>query len=497
MNHTDEITALHNVHFFWGNSGWLTYALKIIQLRDHLEPTEETQLATHVDVLKQYLDENGISCSQRLFLETACFIPGSRRGIHPPLVVLQPNRGGFSLARLKEAAGWVEHCEAVITNLYRLSEDRLERILNYTKLSKPDNLNDPRQTIDLILNMTGDWTIRSIQQTLRDLYQHISLDDAQVTANYALRLLQNKLEMDCEIALEILEYLVVYHPVVLQAHHAALLSLDVFYPGYLYRDALPETSSRIIHILNTVNERDTDHLLLLNLAWSGTQLAQTQFGMWKDTPPDWWEKIYEEYPLEAGWEITTSGQRRNLYFQQCYALVSNPNPGETRVFVPREDTCPWCHQPLENVFSLDLTDVRLNFLGIDGTKLNILTCSSCLPWSVIFGKVDYAGNATWSAFNPSDPPMRSTEYFALSNTLTLANEPRNPFEAQLCEYGQSQVGGFPTWVNDADYPICPDCGQRMVFIGQIQTCDIEPGEGCTYGFLCKSCQLTATFYDQT
>lgn len=49
-----------------------------------------------------------------------------------------------------------------------------------------------------------------------------------------------------------------------------------------------------------------------------------------------------------------------------------------------------------------------------------------------------------------------------------------------------------------EYPECPDCSRRMMFIGQISNEDFDRNmEGLFYMFLCDDCGSTATHYQQT
>jgi hypothetical protein len=62
----------------------------------------------------------------------------------------------------------------------------------------------------------------------------------------------------------------------------------------------------------------------------------------------------------------------------------------------------------------------------------------------------------------------------------------------------SQIGGHPTWVQDAEYPACSNCGKTMPCIGQISCGDVGPrSEGIFYAFLCPDCAMTASTYQQT
>jgi hypothetical protein len=77
---------------------------------------------------------------------------------------------------------------------------------------------------------------------------------------------------------------------------------------------------------------------------------------------------------------------------------------------------------------------------------------------------------------------------------------RSPFFAadQFLPTSFSQLGGHPTWIQDASYPACPDCENTMMFVAQLDHDDIEDfSEGLFYAFLCPNCRTTATTYQQT
>jgi hypothetical protein len=61
----------------------------------------------------------------------------------------------------------------------------------------------------------------------------------------------------------------------------------------------------------------------------------------------------------------------------------------------------------------------------------------------------------------------------------------------------TQIGGMPTWVQDTAYPTCPDCGQTMRFLAQLDNGHFRGHEGTYFAFLCSTCRVTATTYQQT
>lgn len=86
--------------------------------------------------------------------------------------------------------------------------------------------------------------------------------------------------------------------------------------------------------------------------------------------------------------------------------------------------------------------------------------------------------------------------------LVLSGESRHYLEtanwSTLPGVAFSQIGGFPTWVQDAEYPGCPDCSETMPFVGQISNEDfLEFAEGIYYAFHCPKCNVSATGYQQS
>ena len=60
-----------------------------------------------------------------------------------------------------------------------------------------------------------------------------------------------------------------------------------------------------------------------------------------------------------------------------------------------------------------------------------------------------------------------------------------------------RVGGEPTWIQDADYPVCPGCTRTMSAVGQIAVEDLWNAEGICYLLWCDPCAISAVVYQQT
>lgn len=291
-----------------------------------------------------------------------------------------------------------------------------------------------------------------------------------------------------------------------------------FLPGWLYLGAQPSVTARLLLLLGDPAYREYRNLILFCLGWIGDDLVQARFHSWREQPPSWQSDIYnapEEYPLEAGWEVTATGKRRNLYHTSCYELTavsvsgwtgsSNVAPITTSLY--HEDHCRWCGRPLVTAWDIDLREPRCGSIVDDGSRLRIAECLWCSAYATIFTDIDLDGGSVWSAANGSKPytlnriaddgNMPPVE----SHCLAIGSLRRTPYEAvgrfSLSETGISQLGGLPEWLQKVAYPICPSCSRHMLCIGQIAWDEIyQDGMGISYGFLCLDCGKAASIFQQ-
>ena len=60
-----------------------------------------------------------------------------------------------------------------------------------------------------------------------------------------------------------------------------------------------------------------------------------------------------------------------------------------------------------------------------------------------------------------------------------------------------RVGGEPTWIQNPQMPLCPDCGESLAFVAQLDIADITNGEGLVYLFWCDRSAVSAVVFQQT
>lgn len=288
----------------------------------------------------------------------------------------------------------------------------------------------------------------------------------------------------------------------------AFATQGLLLPSWLYLGASPSATRHLLNLLDQPASSLPLNGILLALAWAGDELVRDQFRTWRESPPPWRSELYVapyDYAVEAGWELAPEGGRRELYHQTCYELVPVDEPELTpsthvvAVSTPTEVVCGWCGRNLVALLDVDLRDPRSAFLvdesdsttTMHGTRLRLAHCLWCSAYATLYTDVDLHGGVAWSAANEAMPRILEQVGMGAEDELpppaprrlVLGPKRRTPFEAvgrfMVDETGISQLGGHPEWIQDAEYPLCPDCQRRMICIGQVSWEDLEDAEGST------------------
>lgn len=493
MNTIDIVKALHDIEDL--SSGWASHIGKFITRRKKLLPADEHFLQRNVVLLQNYLLAHNKPLPDALLLETACFVPGFRRNIEPPLDVLHEKRGGFSESRLREAAEWIEAAQKFLQRFDNFPATRINRMLHLIDDMASDFDGNVYEFLSRYSTYYGEARhYDDFQKEMFAYFRELDQSEVEQLAQYAIDL-WNADEQNHNIARRLLERLTCLLPDKFPPIHMQMLQAGIEYRSILFRDADLAVSEALVERLS--NQMGSKYMNFLLFVWGKDVFVEKQFRHWLNQPPAWWEERFIRYPLEAGWELTPDGQRRKLYFDTCYPLVPTETKHTTHVATTRNDVCLWCNQKLQNLLDLDLTDPRTGFLHIEGTRLRMPCCPWCHAFKTQFFEVDYAGHAKWSHYNDAEPPSHIESYPPIVSTLSLAANPRGIYEAVVMEHGQSQVGGYPFWINDALYPECPSCKRHMMLVAKVQWMDVEPAEGWSYAYLCSTCRITAANYDQS
>lgn len=171
-------------------------------------------------------------------------------------------------------------------------------------------------------------------------------------------------------------------------------------------------------------------------------------------------------------------------------------------------TCGVCGGPLHRLLTLDPVPPGL---GVSPTRLTLATCLSCLGWEApsLAYRHDAEGlpvslDLKETRVQPQfpSPPLRAAQVRLASTPprwrwqdWAMSNEREN----------LHRLGGYPAWIQAAEYPECPDCGAPMPFVLQLDSylSTEDGGEwlwgngGIAYVFWCDSCRVSAAFWQCT
>lgn len=187
-----------------------------------------------------------------------------------------------------------------------------------------------------------------------------------------------------------------------------------------------------------------------------------------------------------------------------------PGPVQTLLFGGRSRaSCSLCGGALHRLLVLDPVPPGL---GISRrTRLEFATCLSCLGWErrSLFYRHDDDGFPLNIGYDgppvrPEFPcgPLREAE-------ISLAHTPRRWFwQAWGCSNSRenlSRIGGEPCWIQDAEYPTCPQCESTMCSLFQLDSNlpTADGGEllwgsgGIAYAFWCDGCQVSGLLWQCT
>ncbi len=278
----------------------------------------------------------------------------------------------------------------------------------------------------------------------------------------------------------------------------AAFEAGIFYPRILYQDTPADIRDKLIELLDKGEpDKNLVNNYLVALAMAGDDTVAEYFKKWEDAPKPWRETLYVgpyQYAEEGGWCIE-DGKKRQLFFDECYALEKSENaaPEENVYGGTADEKCPFCESSYVNVLVLDGRDERLSFLGLHG-KIKIKYCEGCIPWSgTVFCKYTEDGESTVLHHEDGE------DYFCEDEDLN----DRTPFvlskkmvpKCYCDEFERCAIGGRPAFLDDASYAVCPECGKKMMHLAQLgvdwTTC------GTHYIQICRDCHIAAVQYQQT
>lgn len=201
--------------------------------------------------------------------------------------------------------------------------------------------------------------------------------------------------------------------------------------------------------------------------------------------------------------------------QKLHPTWSLPAPGQpsTRLGGATAASCSSCHSEMHHLVTLDPVPDGLGVSGL--ASLELATCLSCLGWEQprMFYTHSQAGKP--SSIGPEGEPVRP-QFPIGPLKLTQVRLAPTPPRWLWQEWGASngreslhRVGGASSWIQNAEYPACPQCGATMSFLMQLDSnLPLERGDdaqdewmwgsgGIGYGFWCDACKVSGWLWQCT
>ena len=240
-----------------------------------------------------------------------------------------------------------------------------------------------------------------------------------------------------------------------------------------------------------------------------TKKRRSYFTSCIKTPRPWRKKLYvgtDFYAKIGGWSFDETGERKSLVFDKCLTAVRvkdgakkngerasggvNLNADEpVRIGRPTGQKCEFCGCEMLDMLRLKADEPRLAFLNLKHDAI-FRCCPTCIGSVVYFCKrgadgeleLSYKGEGfTESYFSQEDMARLCDMKFKLGGEVS-------PFYGCFGEL-DTTVGGYPQWVQDAEYLVCPSCGGTMKHLAQIPFGEMIGGEGVIYMQICEKCEV--------
>ena len=291
----------------------------------------------------------------------------------------------------------------------------------------------------------------------------------------------------------------------------AAAAAEIYCPPELYFGAPKDVRDALVRKLASLqdNAKNTLNDLLCALAWQGDEQTTQLFYELYQNPRPWRQKLYagtEVYAQIGGWSFDRMGERKSLVFNKCLAAVRvkdgtekncelansgvNLNADEpVQIGRPTGQKCEFCGCEMLDMLRLKASEPRLAFLNLKHDAI-FRCCPTCIGSVVYFCKrgadgepeLSYKGEGfTESYFSQEDMTRLCDMKFKLGGEVS-------PFYGCFGEL-DTTVGGYPQWVQDAEYLACPSCGGTMKHLAQIPFGELVQGEGVIYVQICEKCEV--------
>jgi hypothetical protein len=444
-------------------------------------------LLRHAATLRRQLRvPNPEAINQRL-IEVACFAPSwsspLRKGRRSPSAALDILDSGVRTeTKLRDVTHWIEWALERLLIMRHLPEpvrrelpiaegDNLEVIL---AISQFVNANSP-------VPRSIDRAIRSLGQ--ENVFELVEATVAMLEASEAM----------FRIAEPILAAVASLFSGALNDFQGRLADLPAGWfilGGAIFYKAPPAVSAKLLEIGHQLGFSENAEGLQRSLAWIGDAAVQHQFQAWRAEGVKLGKSFVEpyRYALEAGWELTMDGQRRELTFPIAFPveLASDEAPRSSDVLKiggKLDESCGSCGNPLSRLIELDVSDQRLVSFSMSG-RIQIPVCLPC--YGVTFAEQVPKQGLRWSAASTGQPKAESL--WLRRTSVNLGVRTSTPIEGLYT--GGSWIGGYGSWHNDAVYPNCPRCSLTMRFLARIDL-NAFGVVGLCHAFVCTDCRTSA------
>ncbi len=442
----------------------------------------EPGIEGHVQALKEYLASTGRPEADPFLLRLALTVPGRQRGVVPPVKALELNGNGFTDRRKQEAAGQIDRLNEVLSLARRflsgLSTDTSQAL---------------RQLADIAVapadKASSDWL---------DQIQSLSTEESGKVSAIALQCLENIARPVHELGVDLLESLACFRFEPLGSDICRLLrTKGIFWLASLYRDAGESEANALLDLLEEANDTLAINHLLLCVAWTRSNIAVERFRDWSQQSPSWASLLHvppADYLPSAGWCLNANGELHDLISMNCHRLqpADRAGPDAIRCFIPCRQKCPGCESPTVVLF--DFTTIQAELP--ENAPVKVYCCLYCSMFEPTF--VRYFLDQSWEWLPSEATNPRTFDFVIKPRNVSLVMEKCPPFASEkVFELDDATaIGGVPMWLQDAEYPHCPTCGNWMTFLAQHDNSAVQ-NEGIFYAFFCPSCKMSAVNYQQT
>lgn len=278
---------------------------------------------------------------------------------------------------------------------------------------------------------------------------------------------------------------------------------DILYPPTLYRNASEEIQNKLIALLLQPDCKYASHILSC-LAVIGSDKVREVFYELENNPLPWRKNLYVNpsfYAGLGGWTFDDSGNKIELIYKECYSIVNEDREDNAvRIGEALAEKCSVCKCQTINILTINGTDERLLFLGINGT-LKIPICPNCASMcekTIIRYQID--GESSFEIVEPfgEENYVSDEDFIELTTNNLKLSQTRKPVYFSCGNDDVSTIGGNPEWVQDWQYESCPDCQKKMKLLSAISWDQIsKDSEGILYIEICTDCSIAVSFHQQT